>query len=158
MEPVPRNQAPAAPQDAATTVLSRLPTTKGDVGAFLVSYGVGYIVVDVFAAGLGLPPPITTAAMASAVVVGIKSPLKPFSTDHGVQARSDRFEELLHDDVNYGGGQTATRVAHLRRRLFRARRLWENDIDDDAEYEQSLNELIAEYKAAHGLVNTEKGT
>jgi hypothetical protein len=109
----PSQKSPPAAGDPVTTVMSKLPADKGDVGTFLVSYGIGYIAVDVLAAGMGLPPPITTAALTSGVVVGVKNVIQAaraksqqaaqaaFAESHSSQLKEDLerrtrgFRELL---------------------------------------------------------------
>src|SRR5215211_3407367 len=141
----PSQTPPPATGDPVTTVMSKLPAGKGDIGAFLVSYGVGYIAVDMLAASIGLPPPITTATLASGMVVGAKNIVQAFlARSHPSQSKKDLaeatngFKELLAD-----GGRL-----DLLDRLERAENLWLTKVDSDDVYEKELDQLSAAYKAA----------
>lgn len=148
VEPTPKNTSQPTALDPVTTVMTKVPTTKGDVGAFLSSFGVGYLIIDFFAAGIGLPPPITTAALISAVVVGTKNSIQAYlsrAPDPGsketLNKRSEAFEKRLERDDTVIAQET-------RSRLLRAKEYWEDGIDSNTVFEKTLDQLIMEYKAA----------
>jgi hypothetical protein len=110
--------------DPVTTVMSKLPAGKGDIGAFLVSYGPAYIAVDALAASIGLPPPITTATLASGAVVGAKNVIQallaepqatqppgtqPPQSKKTLEARTNAFESLLNEDLQAESEHSAPR-------------------------------------------------
>jgi len=133
-----------ATEDPVTTVMSKLPSGKGDIGAFLVSYPVSYLVVDVLLTGIGLPAPITTAGLASAAVVGAKNAVQSYlessqgpQTKRALKKRTEAFEKMLKREDTRLAQQTHAQ-------LERARRFWEVETDED--YRKALDKLIAEYK------------
>ncbi len=99
--------------DPVTTVMSKLPAGKGDIGAFLVSYGPAYIAVDALAASIGLPPPITTATLASGAVVGAKNVIQALLAEP--QATQPPGTQPPQSKKNLGGENQRIRVAVKRR-------------------------------------------
>jgi hypothetical protein len=148
MEPSQKPAPPPATGDPVATVLSKMPTEKGDISTFLISYGAGYLIVDTVAAGMGLPPPVTTAALVSTAAVGVKNAVQGYLARRSVppltealDARTAAFKELLAEDNRF--------IAHeLYERLTSAERLWHRGIDTDDDYKMTLDQLVAEYKAA----------
>ncbi len=150
--------------DPVTTVMSKLPAGKGDIGAFLVSYGPAYIAVDALAASIGLPPPITTATLASGAVVGAKNVIQallaepqatqppgtqPPQSKKTLEARTNAFESLLNEDLQAESEHSATAKETLQH-LSRTKKFWQRNIadDPDRDYQAKLNELIAAYESA----------
>ena len=145
------SQKPAPPQasaDPVATVLSKMPTEKADIGTFLISYGAGYLIVDTVAVGMGLPPPVTTAALVSTAAVGVKNVVQDYLArrsapplPRALDERTRAFKELLGEDDRP--------ISHeLYERLGSAERLWRRGIDTDDDYKMTLDQLIVEYKAA----------
>jgi hypothetical protein len=141
----PSQNPPPATGDPVTTVMSKLPAEKGDIGAFLVSYGAAYLAVDMLAAGMGLPPPITTAALASGTVVGAKNIIQSFlgrsqpsQSSHDLREATEAFKQLLADEGR----------ADLYERLEKAERLWLAKVDSDVVFKNELEQVSASYKFA----------
>ena len=136
--------SPPVTGDPVNIVMSKLPSGKGDIASFLVSYGITYIAVDALAAGIGLPPPITTAVLASGVVVGVKNGIQAYlersqgpQSKRALKNRTEAFEKMLRGDDTSIARQIQAKLASAQR--FR-------DIEPDEDYKTTLDELIAEYK------------
>ena len=138
--------------------MSKLPTSKGDIGGFLLAYGPAYIAVDALAATIGLPPPIITATLTSGAVVGAKNVIQALlarspspQSKETLAERTKAFEELLNEDAQAESKHSAAAKETLER-LSRAKRVWEKNIhsDPDRLYQGTLDELIAAYESATG--------
>src|SRR5215208_3140057 len=128
---------PSATGNAVNIVMSKLPTSAGDIGAFLLAYGPTYIAVDELAHSIGLPPPYTVAALASATVVGAKTVIQDLfakspgpESEKTLEERTKKFEELLNEDAQAASEHSATAKETLEL-LSRAKRLWEKNIHSD---------------------------
>jgi hypothetical protein len=148
VHPSQQTSPPPVTGDPVNIVMSKLPSGKGDIASFLVSYGITYIAtyiaVDALAASIGLPPPITTAALASGVVVGVRNGIQAYlersqgpQSKRALKKRTEAFEKMLRGDDTSSARQIQARLDSAQR--FR-------EIESDEDYKTTLDKLIAEYK------------
>jgi hypothetical protein len=160
--------------DPVTTVLSRMPTGKADVGIFLITFPAAFVAADIVAPLVGLPPPFTTAALVAAAAVGIKNTVQsristtkqtPVSSPElELKERTDSFAQTLErhaqrcrasmeeasleskdqEEEVYKG--RLNYVEGYRAYLFGERQYWDQGLATNEEWATTLDGLISKYR------------